>query len=291
MNIAPLICGLAALCCAGAACAQDTRSSFLPVGCPDLSGQYRVGGAGPTLADVLEVLHARHAGSIGSEVKLNWQAGGWLSVWAKSDGKDPMPAKPTVVLKRSTDFSCKNGALVFKRIADVERRGTKGWLKGGSIVQIKRCAGGGLDITSSFSGRQQTILFSYDSASLGIPRLGTKETLTGTIRWPDISEPLPEEPSARAKPPEPPELREVTRAREWLSPSVLGPVTLGWIERRGEGVVASLTARKSGDVPALEERLRAASIVYEIKAPPVWSNNHYELELLFRLTGPAATRP
>lgn len=83
----------------------------------------------------------------------------------------------------------------------------------------------------------------------------------------------------------------MTRAREWLSPSVLGPVTLGWIERRGEGVVASLTARRSGDVLALEDRLRAASIVYEIKTPPVWSNNHYELELLFRPTAPAAGRP
>jgi hypothetical protein len=190
MNISFLICGLAALCSAGAACAQDVRSSFLPAGCPDLSGQYRVAGAGPTLADVLEVLSARHAGSIGSEVKLEWQAGGWLSVWAKSEGKDPMPAKPTVVLNRSTGFSCKKGVLVFKRVADVERPGTKGWLKGGSIVQIKRGAGGGLDITSSFSGREQTILFSYDSARLGIPRLGTKETLTETIRWPDISEPL-----------------------------------------------------------------------------------------------------
>ncbi len=291
MNIASLICGLATLCCAGTGCAQDLPGSFLPTGCPDLSGQYRVTGAGPTLADVLEVLKARHAGSIGSEVKLNWQAGGWLGVWAKSDGKDSMPTQPTVVLKRSTDFSCKNGALVFKRIADVGRRGTKGWLKGVSIVQIRRGAGAGLDITSSFSGRQQTILFSYDSASLGIPRLGTKETLTETIRWPDVSEPLPEEPAARTKPPEPPELPEVTRAREWLSPSVLGPLTLGWIERRGEGVVASLTARKSGDVAALEDRLRAASIAYEIKASPVWSNNHYELELLFRSTGPAAARP
>ena len=195
------------------------------------------------------------------------------------------------MLKRGTDFSCKNGALVFKRISDVERRGTKGWLKGGSIVQIKRSAGGGLDITSSFAGREQTILFSYDSARLGIPRLGTKETLTETIRWPDVSEPLPEEPTAQAKPSEPPELPEVTRAREWLSPSVLGPLTLGWVERRGEGVVASLTARKTGDVLALEDRLRAASIVYEIKTPPVWSNNHYELELLFRPTRPAAARP
>lgn len=291
MNIASLICGLAALCCAGSVCAQDTRSSFLPAGCPDLSGQYRVTGAGPTLADALEVLSARHAGSIGGEVKLDWQPGGWLGVWAKSDGKDPMPAKPTVVLKRSTDFSCKNGALVFKRVTDVERRGTKGWLRGGSIVQIKRSSGGGLDITSWFSGRQQTILFSYDSARLGIPRLGTKETLAETIRWPDISEPLPEEPSARAKPLEPPELPEVTKARKWLSPSVLGPATLGWLERRGEGVIASLTARKSGDVLALEDRLRAAAIVYEIKTPPIWSNNHYELELLFRSTGPAAARP
>ena len=291
MNVAPLVCALAALWCAGTACAQDTRSSFLPTGCPDLSGQYRVGGAGPTLADALEVLSARHTGSIGSEVKLNWQAGGLLGVWAKSDGKDPMPAKPTVVLKRSTDFNCKNGALVFKRVTDVERRGTKGWLKGGSIVQIKRSPGGGLDITSSFSGRQQTILFSYDSARLGIPKLGTKETLTETIRWPGVSEPLLEESTARAKPPELPELPEVIRAREWLSPSVLGPVTLGWIERHREGVIASLTARKSGDVLALEERLRAAAVVYEIRSPPVWSNNHYELELLFRSTGPAAARP
>ena len=290
MNIASLICSLAALCCAGTVCAQDMRSSFVSAGCPDLSGQYRVNGAGPALADVLELFSARHAGYIGSEVRLSWQPGG-LGVWAKSDGKDPMPAKPTVVLKRSTDFTCKNGALVFQRIADVEHRGTKGWLKGGSIVQIRRGAGGGLDITSSFSGREQTILFSYDSARLGIPRLGTKETLTETIRWPDVSEPLPEEPASRAKPPESPELPEVIRAREWLSPSVLGPVTLGWIERRSEGVIASLTARKPGDVLALEDRLRAAAIVYEIKAPPVWSNNHYELELLFRPTGPAAGRP
>ena len=120
---------------------------------------------------------------------------------------------------------------------------------------------------------------------------GQHETLTETICWPDVSEPLPEEATTRAKPPEPPELPEVIRAREWLSPSVLGPVTLGWIERRGEGVVASLAARKSGDVLALEDRLHAASIVYEIKTPLVWSNNHYELELLFRPTRPAAARP
>lgn len=78
----------------------------------------------------------------------------------------------------------------------------------------------------------------------------------------------------------PPEPKLLTNARQRLNSRVLGNVVLGGLRVSGEAVLATLKAPRSTDTPALEERLRAASITYKMQVPPIWSGNTYHLEIL-----------
>lgn len=70
--------------------------------------------------------------------------------------------------------------------------------------------------------------------------------------------------------------------RRLLDAKVLGSLTLGGMQVRDGAVLVSLRARRQDDVVQFEDRLRTASIPYEFRRPPIWSNSVYELQLLVR---------
>lgn len=267
--------------------------------CPDVSGHYRVvrTGEGPSMAEALEALHAGMANFIGSEVRLEGPRAGRLLVWVKSGSTGALPPSPNAELKQGIDFSCVNGWVKLAHAAESSRRLDEGWYEGRSTAAITRAPRGGLLMQVDFSGRQRTTLYSYESARISVPKLGTGRSLTESMRLPDISEPAPEPPTgsrAAGAPPPPPEHPAVAAVRRLLTAEVLGSTVLGPLRPRGEAALVILTATRSDEVLRFEDRLRAAKIAYQVQAQPLWSNNAYRLELLVWPPGTAsapAARP
>ena len=242
--------------------------------CPDLAGHYRVDGFGPVLGDALQVLRLQMAGFQDSEVKITGSADTSLQFWIKSGRSHPMSRQPSRTLTRGVDYECEGAFIVLKGTATASRQTDEGWLEGQSTIRLSR-SGAGLGLGASFSGRQHTTIFRYDSARVSIPKLGTSQSVGGGIRWPHISEPRPVEYVPV------PESEQVQAMRQVLTASVLGGVSLGGLQDSGDRVLASLNAPRSEEVSAFEDRLRAAGITYTVKREPVWSNNGYSMQFVF----------
>lgn len=284
-----------ALAASAAAHARDPS----PRDCPDVSGHYRVVQTveGPSMAEALQALHAGMANFIGSEIRLEGPHAGRLLVWVKSGSTGVLPASPGAELKQGSDFSCVNGWVKLARVADSSRRLDEGWYEGRSTAAISRAPRGGLLMQVNFSGRQRTTLYSYESARISVPKLGTGRSLTESMRLPDISEPAPEPPAgsrAAGAPPPPPEHPAVAGVRQLLTAQVLGNAVLGPLRPSGDAVLVILTAKNSDAVLQFEERVRAGEIPYRVERQPIWSNNAYGMELLVWPRGTAsapAARP
>jgi hypothetical protein len=259
-----------------------------PGGCPDIAGHYRVAEFGSALGDALNALNARSAGFTGSEVKITGRPETGLGVHLKSGGSGAMPANPNFVLMSGVDFQCKNGWLVLARSVESSRKFGETWAEGRSVVSLAPAAGGGLRIESSFSGSERTTLYSYDSARISVPKLGTGRRLSEIIRWPDITEPYAA-PVAVTEPAREP--KAVAQVRRMLDTKVLGPVMLGGLKERGDAVAVTLKPPKSDDAVRLEDRLREAAIPYEVKVSPVWSDRTWHMELLVWPPGAGVTKP
>ena len=259
--------------------------------CPDVSGHYRVVRTveGPSMAEALQALYADMAGFIGSEVRLEGPRAGRLLVWVKSSSTGVFPSSPNAELKQGSDFSCVDGWVKLARVADSSRRLDEGWYEGRSTAAITRAPRGGLLMQVNFSGRQRTTLYSYESARISVPKLGTGRSLTESMRLPDISEPEPPAGSrAPGAPPPPPEHPAVAGVRQLLTAQVLGNTVLGPLRPRGDAVLVILTAKNSDAVLQFEDRMRAAEIAYRVERQPIWSNNAYGMELLVWPRGTAS---
>jgi hypothetical protein len=260
----------AALACALGASMQAVSAQD----CPDLAGHYRVDGFGPVLGDALKVLGLQMAGFTDSEVKITGRADTALQLWIKSGKSSPMSTQPSRTLTQGLDYVCAGSSIVLKSKASASRQTDQGWLEGQSTVSLSR-SGKGLGLATSFHGRERTTIYSYDSARVSIPKLGTAQRLGEAIRWPNVSEPKPVEYVPI------PESDPVQAMRRKLTPSLLGGVNLGGLKDSGDRVLASLNAPRDDDVLAFEDRLRDAGIAYEVQRSPIWSNNGYSMQFLF----------
>jgi len=243
--------------------------------CPDVSGRYTITGFGKTLGDALATMRASQAGFRDSGLELHGVVDGELTVGVKS-GRSGGWSKSPLVLRKGTDFECEGGAVVFHPHTDTSRQGDDGnWYAGESTVSLSPQASGELAIDVSFTGSQRITLYSYDSANVSVPRLGTRTTLKDAIRLPPYTDPAP----VVATPAAPAAEREV---RELLTARVLGNVMMGWVSTEKDGVNVTFNAPTSDDIGPFEERLRNAAIDYRMKAAPIWTNNAYYLVLVIQ---------
>lgn len=259
--------------------------------CPEVAGLYRPAGSGYAVADLVHAL--RITVYLGSKVQLEGRPEDGLEVRVTSSAKEALPKRPTVVLQHRRDFTCADGQLVFSGIRQASRKNEQGWYEGTSTVRIAP-SGGGLGVEVVFRGSQREVLYSYDSARISVPKLGTGTVLRESLRWPSDAEAEAQAPLAIDAEPPPAEAPEVVRTRELLVPKLPGNVILATLRPSGDAVLATLTARRNEDVAQLEDRLRAAGIPHAMKVPPVWTNNAYYLQLLVWPSGKgpaAASRP
>jgi hypothetical protein len=257
--------------------------------CPDLAGHYRVDGFGPVLGDALEALRLGTAGFTHSEVKITGDAGQTLRFFAKSGQSAPMASEPSRVLSRGEDYDCAGGALTLRGKVSSSRKTDAGFFEGHSIVRLTR-SGSGLSISTEFRGGERTTLYSYESARVSIPKLGTGRSLSEHIRWPGIDEARPLAPQSASVA----ESAQVVELRRQLNSVLAGAVRLAALkDTGGDKVHASLSASKSADIIAFEDRLRDAGLVYSMTSGPTSSNNGYYMEMLFSTAagGAQAWRP
>jgi len=251
--------------------------------CPALDGHYRVAAFGPVLGDAVTALGIPQAGFRDSEVKITGIDQGELRLWVKSGSSAPMSGQPSRVLVLGVDFDCANGVLTLRQRVAATRKTDTAYLEGRSSVSLAR-QGSGLGLSSEFRGGERSTLFSYDSARLSVPRLGTEQTLRESIRWPGIDEPRAELPRSSPAAESP----TVLAARRQLDGLLGGNVRLGWLQDSGGRVRANVSASRSEDIAAFEDRLRAAGVAYRVTRAPLWSNNQYAMELLVGASTPAA---
>lgn len=252
--------------------AIDTRADVSSA-CPDVSGRYSISGVGDTLGDTLDVLHAKQAGFADSGIELHGAVDGELTVGVKSGATGAWSTRAVAVLHEDTDFDCKDGALVVRPRTHTSRKTTDGiWYEGASTISLSR-QGGEIAIGVRFTGTQRITLYSYESANVSIPRLGTRTTLAESIRWNAYTDPVV--PPA----PTPAETAELD-VRGLLTAGVLGNVIMGWLGREEDGIEVTFNAPHSGDIAPFEQRLHAAAIEYRMKQPPIWTNGAYYMVLV-----------
>ena len=261
-----------------------------PSGCPDLSGHYRVDGFGPVLGDALQAMGAEMAGFRDSEVRFDMASGTELAIHWKSGGSGTLPTTPNRVLVHRADFTCSNGWLAIKRAVPATRRTDQGFFEGRSEIRMRPAPGRGLNIVAEFSGGQRETLYSYDSARISIPKLGSGRKMTESIRWPDISEavaavPRPSAPQSQPLP------KEEAAVKGLLTHAMLGGMILGPVKPQDDAILVYLTATRSEDVVAFEDRMRDAGIGYQVRRSPFWSNNVWQLQLLMWPDSPRGARP
>lgn len=229
-----------------------------------MAGLYRVTGEDPALREALQALGYGTQGVAGSQLTITSGTGGALDVALRgNDAGHP--------LEFSTQYSCTDGWMVFKAPLPARRGGYAGM----STVRLKRGADA-LEVEVTFTGRRWLTLFSYESAYVGVPLPFTGTTITRALQWP--VDQVPERLADPARPP--PERTELVAARKLLDESLLPGVALTGMEPRGDGVLVHLRAPQADDVRQFEQRLRAASIDYEIARAPVWSDRWYSFDIV-----------
>lgn len=241
--------------------------------CPDIAGRYILRGLGDATNDARRVLGVHPGAPQGSAVQLEGDANEGLTVTVigRADGGSPyLPVK----LKNGSHYLCKDGRLDFTAALQARRETANGWYEGTSRVRVGR-SGGGLDFDVTFTGSQSSTLYSYDSARIKVPIPFSGTILRDTLHW--------DGGPARAIVEAAPERRKIRDVRAMLDSRMLGPVMLDMLRESSDGVLATLGARTKDDIARLEDRLRAASIPYEIMAPPSWEGaGYYRLKLLIR---------
>jgi len=263
-----VICGV---CLAGQVNAQHKN-------CPSVAGHYRVAGFGPVLGDALKVWGAEMAGFTDSEVKITGNANQSLSLFLKSGNSGAMSSTPNRIWRINVNYRCDSGTIVFMQRAASARQLENGWYEGKTEIRIAPDSSRGLAINAFFSGHQRTTLFSYDSARISIPKLGTGKSFSDGIRFPNISEPAPAKNTDVATP----EPASVVAVRGMLTHSMLGAVMLGAMQEKGDAVLVTFNAKSGEDAAQFEDRLHEALIAYEMKTAPIWTNNNYYFNMLMR---------
>jgi hypothetical protein len=244
--------------------------------CADVSGRYRIDGFGPDLGDALEALQSSAAGFEDSGVELLGVRNSVLGIGIKSGRTGGWSPPAGKLLHERLDFHCKAGQLLLPREIESSRQVEGEWYEGSSVIALQRQSDRSLAVTVTFTGRQRISLFSYDSANVSIPKLGTRRVMTETIRWPvwrdSDTRPLPI--------PTPPEPAAALSVRQRLNSQVLGNMNLGVVDPSGEGALVTFTASRTEDVIAFEDRLRNASIGYDVERAPIWTNNAWYMAFL-----------
>lgn len=245
--------------------------------CPDLTGRFHVVGDDPAVTLVLAALQSRTSASRRDAIALDGAVGGVLTVSLRGGEPAPWPNVPGNRLGEGTHFRCEAGSLHLLHPQESKRwRDDAGeWYRGSGMISLARHPDGGLQVQVRFDGHQTITVYRYDSASASVPKPFSGRRFDLSLYWPAWG---PDDDQIRRPPP--PESGPVRDLRQRLDSAILGNVRMGTPQAVDGGMLVRLTAPRSADVVAFEDRLREAAIRDESREAPVWSNNAFQMTFL-----------
>jgi hypothetical protein len=244
--------------------------------CPDLNGRYSVQSLGPVFIDAGKLLKFNLFNFTSGQLQIKGNVQDGLSFLWKNEKDVAMPSTASSEWKFKKDYKCKDGWVVFFHKPPSVRNDVPGLYEGEATIRISRDdLYEGLKIESIFTGHEAISLFSYDSANISVSKWWARKTLRETIV-------LSTAPVNSMNQEINNDSRAISEVRKMFNDRVLGGLILAGVDERADAVLVTLKALRAGDLTTFEDRLRAASIPYQMTTKPVWTNNSYFLELLVK---------
>lgn len=244
--------------------------------CSDVAGHYRMVGQGQPQGDAVSILGMGSLAFAGSELRIEGNADNYLRVWVKSGASGRFPESAQFSFWRNQAYRCEDGWLVFAARSEQSwRTSAEGrHYRGNARLRLMR-QGGQLQFAVEFSGREYATLYSYDSASVNLPKPFTRRTFNDNFAWPVYVEEVVLAEAARVR------AEGVQgRLRQQLA-GLLGGVRLISLESGAQGTQGAFSAARENEVVAFEDRLAAAGLAYRMVRAPLWSNQQYLFDLHF----------
>jgi hypothetical protein len=254
-----------------------------PAACPDVLGSFIVQG-GPALAD--DALHALGFGgganAIGASITLSGAPQTTLRVSFMPAQPDPFSRPTEKTLNNPADFHCEGGWLVFKRPVSAYRNIKGSAFAGRSIVRATRVGGADLSFELRFKGREETRIYSYDSATVDLPLPWSRAATTDHLAWHEGAVAVFRPPPAAVVEPD-----RVAQARRLLGSTGL---LVGDVVADEAAVRAKVSATPQA-LLRLEDKLRAAGVIYQVPESPVQTGSAYFVSLVLPQRPGAASQP
>lgn len=169
------------------------------------------------------------------------------------------------------NYTCKDGWVIFSSKVSSFRNNLPGLYIGESKIRLSiDSLYSGLKVETTFKGKEDLTLFSYDSAHISFLKWWGSKKLVESVVLDTAPNDVKEDIKSQA---------ELT-AREIFTREILGSLMLVGIDEKADKIIITLKAFKSSDLKEFEERLKVAKIIYKMKTEPIWTNNSYFLELV-----------
>lgn len=245
--------------------------SFANQDCPKLNTKYSFKSSSPAVEDLGKLSNINLINIKSGEVEIIGDASNKISfLWNNENGEIISGAANE--LKFNKDYKCKDGWIIFSLKTPSSRNYLPGLYMGESNIRLSiDDLYYGLKIESTFKGREDITLFSYDSAHVSFLKWWGRKTLVDTV----VLNTAPTNQKNINT-----ESESLSKVRKMFSEKVLGGILLVGLDERADNFLITLRSLRLSDLETFENRLTSASIPYKWKTEPIWTNNSYFLELI-----------
>ena len=263
-----ILLGIAALALAGPTAAQAG-----PGRCPDIEGTFILAGDSAAANNALRALGGGAGSVVGGSLTIGGSSKGTLRLSFRYPQPHAFSRPLEWTLNNPADFKCEDGWLVTNRPVNASRLLKNGTFDGRATARFAPTAGG-LNVEVRFKGSESARIYSYDSAKIDVPVPWSRAAATDQLMWPEGAEVAfrraPEASSRGA------ESGAVAQARRLLGSTGL---TVGDVVVTETAVRAKVVASPE-QLARLEDKLRAAGVVYQVPESPVFSSSPYFVDIV-----------
>lgn len=244
-----------------------------PGRCPDIEGTFILAGDPAAANNALRALGGGSSTVVGGSLTISGSSKSAQRLSFRYPQPDEFSRPLEWTLNNPADFKCEDGWLVPNRPVDASRLLKNGSFDGRATARFAPTAGG-LNVEVRFKGSESARIYSYDSAKIDVPVPWSRAAATDRLTWPEGVEVVfrraPVVPARAA------ESAPAAEARRLLGSTGL---TVGDVVADEAAVRAKVSATPQ-ELTRLEDRLRAAGVVYQVPESPVQTASAYFVNLV-----------
>lgn len=255
-----------------------------PSRCPDIKGTFILAGDTAASNDALRTLGGGRGTVEGGSLTIKGSAKGTLQLSFRYPRPDELSRPVEWSINNPSDFKCDDGWLVPNRPVGASRLLKNGAFDGRTTARFAPTAGG-LSVEVRFKGSESARIFSYDSATIDVPVPWSRAAETDHLTWPEGAEVVfQRDPMVTARAAE---SLPVADARRLLSSTglLVGDVVAE------EAAVRAKVSTTPQQLTRLEDKLRAAGVVYQVPESPVQTGSAYFVDLVLPQRPGTASQP